>query len=97
LLAQAAHDHGVKLARSWMIGDILHDVEAGRRAGCRTILLDVGHETEWEITPARIPDFTVANLDAAARLIIALDGESKPHVVPHPAHDGRPTAGISRG
>ena len=80
-----------------MIGDILHDVEAGRRAGCRTILLDVGHETEWELTPVRIPDFTMANLDAAARLIINVDGESTLRVGQHPAHDGRPTAGVSRG
>jgi D-glycero-D-manno-heptose 1,7-bisphosphate phosphatase len=96
LLSRAARDHGVNLARSWMIGDILHDVEAGRRAGCRTILLDVGHETEWELTPAHIPDFTVANLDAAARLIINVDGESQLRVGQHPAHDDRPTAGASR-
>lgn len=31
LLSRAARDHGVSLGRSWMIGDILHDVEAGRR------------------------------------------------------------------
>ncbi len=96
LLARAARDHGVDLSRSWMIGDILHDVEAGRRAGCRAILLDVGHETEWELTPARMPDFTVASLDAAARLIVTLDGQSKPCVEPHLAQDGQPTAGFSR-
>jgi histidinol-phosphate phosphatase family protein len=97
LLARAARDHGVELARSWMIGDILHDVEAGRCAGCRTILLDVGHETEWELTPSRIPDFTVPSLDAAARLIIGIDGESKPRVGQLPAHDGRPTARVRQG
>ena len=31
MLSQAAREHGVDLARSWMVGDILHDVEAGRR------------------------------------------------------------------
>ena len=96
LLSRAARDHGVNLARSWMIGDILHDVEAGRRAGCRTILLDVGHETEWEITPVRIPDFTVANLAAAAKLIINVDGESKPHVDKHRVHDDRRIVGSLR-
>ncbi len=43
----AAREHRLDLARSWFIGDILDDVEAGNRAGCRTILLDNGHETEW--------------------------------------------------
>jgi D-glycero-D-manno-heptose 1,7-bisphosphate phosphatase len=96
LLTRAARDHGIDLGHSWMIGDILHDVEAGRRAGCRTILLDVGHETEWELTPSRIPDFTMASLDAAARLIINVDGESKPRVKRHPAHDDRHLVGGSR-
>ena len=96
LLSRAARDHGVNLARSWMIGDILHDIEAGRRAGCRAILLDVGHETEWDLTPARVPNFTVADLNTAARLIINVDGESQLRVSQHPAHDGQPAAVVSR-
>lgn len=39
LLLRAAADHGVDLSRSWMIGDALTDIEAGRRAGCRSILV----------------------------------------------------------
>jgi D,D-heptose 1,7-bisphosphate phosphatase len=70
LLLHAAREHGVDLARSWMIGDILHDVEAGRRAGCRTVLLDVGNETEWDVVPSRLPDVVAGNLLDAARLIV---------------------------
>ncbi len=40
MLTQAADERGIDLSRSWMIGDSARDVEAGRRAGCRTILLD---------------------------------------------------------
>src|SRR6185295_18935494 len=47
LLLAAAALHGVDPARSWMVGDILDDVEAGARAGCRTVLIDNGNETEW--------------------------------------------------
>ncbi|WP_217619149.1 HAD-IIIA family hydrolase, partial [Achromobacter sp. GbtcB20] len=47
LLLRAAQELGLDLAESWFIGDILDDVEAGNRAGCRSILLDVGNETEW--------------------------------------------------
>jgi len=44
-------------------------VEAGNRAGCRTVLLDVGNETEWQRSPLRIPDVIAANLlDAAERI-----------------------------
>ena len=39
LLLDAAARHDIDLAASWMIGDTESDVEAGRRAGCRTILV----------------------------------------------------------
>jgi D,D-heptose 1,7-bisphosphate phosphatase len=70
LLVRAAAEHGIDLARSWMIGDILDDVEAGRAAGGRTVLLDNGHETEWVLTEARRPHHVAANLaEAAARIV----------------------------
>jgi D,D-heptose 1,7-bisphosphate phosphatase len=74
LLLQAAHDHGIDLRSSWMIGDILHDVEAGNRAGCRTVLLDKGSETEWRLGPRRIPTRMAPDLYAAA-VLIASHGE----------------------
>lgn len=71
LLLQAAQDHEIDLRQSWMVGDILHDIEAGRAAGCRTILIDNGNETEWELSPARMPHCQVANLCDAATTILA--------------------------
>lgn len=71
MLSQAACEHGIDLTRSWLVGDILHDIEAGRRAGCRTVLLDVGHETEWDLTPDRAPHHTADDLAGAARVILA--------------------------
>jgi D-inositol-3-phosphate glycosyltransferase len=69
LLRQAASAHGLDLKRSWMVGDILDDVEAGRRAGCRSVLLDVGNETEWRASPLRVPDHRCADLWEVAQLI----------------------------
>jgi histidinol-phosphate phosphatase family protein len=74
LIARAASEHQLDLGRSWMIGDILDDVEAGRRAGCRTILLDNGHETLWQLTPERIPDRLARDLADAARIITSSGG-----------------------
>jgi D-glycero-D-manno-heptose 1,7-bisphosphate phosphatase len=54
-----------------MVGDILDDIEAGRRAGCTTILVDNGNETEWQLTSRRIPHHRVTRLDEAARLIVS--------------------------
>lgn len=69
LLRLAAREHAIDLAQSWMIGDILHDVEAGRRAGCRTVLLECGNETEWRLSPWRMPDLMTRDLTVAASLI----------------------------
>jgi hypothetical protein len=58
------------LARSWMVGDIRIDVEAGHRAGCRGALLDVGRETPWPFTPLRRPVHRAKDLFDAARFIL---------------------------
>jgi len=39
MLLDAAHDYDINLPESWIIGDSVIDVEAGRRAGCKTVLL----------------------------------------------------------
>lgn len=70
MLLCAAKDLGITLPGSWMIGDILNDIEAGHRAGCRTILIDNGNETEWKTGSLRQPDFTAANLADAAHIIL---------------------------
>ncbi len=37
MLLEAAARHRLDLGRSWMVGDSERDIEAGRRAGCRTV------------------------------------------------------------
>ncbi len=69
LLRRAAAELDIDLAKSWLVGDILDDIEAGRRAGCRTVLIDNGNETEWHITPLRLPNFVVPHLAGAAHAI----------------------------
>ena len=73
LVLRAARAHDADLAGSWMVGDILDDVEAGRRAGCRTVLVNSGGETEWTPGILRFPDYVAVDLAAAARLIVAHD------------------------
>lgn len=70
LILQAARDHDIELSESWLIGDILNDIEAGNRAECRTILMDVNNETEWDLQPHRQPHYIVQNLDQAADVIL---------------------------
>lgn len=52
MLLAMAKKHGLDLAASWMVGDTESDVEAGRRAGCRTIRVN-GDQTpsqaDWRV------------------------------------------------
>lgn len=73
LLMEAASDLGIELEESWMIGDILNDVEAGHRAGCRALLIDNGNETEWEMSASRMPDAVVQSINQAAVHIMNLN------------------------
>lgn len=71
LLLEAARTHGLDLRQSWMVGDTLDDVEAGRRAGCRALLLDVGGETVWRRTPLRMPHGCHAHWSELTRHILS--------------------------
>ena len=76
LLLQAAKEMDVDLSQSWMIGDGLTDVKAGKQAGCRTILLgrmkcELCHLMDEE--DAR-PDVIPANLKEAAQRVSEVRG-----------------------
>lgn len=67
MLVQAAADFALDLRDSWMIGDATSDVEAGRAAGCRTILLAPGSEaTSPDYGATLTCDDIVAALEAVA-------------------------------
>ncbi|MFD0794071.1 D-glycero-alpha-D-manno-heptose-1,7-bisphosphate 7-phosphatase [Mucilaginibacter litoreus] len=70
MLLKAAKDLNIDLSQSWMVGDILNDVEAGNRAGCRSVLIDNGNETEWVQGAYRIPTLTCNSINEAARLML---------------------------
>jgi histidinol-phosphate phosphatase family protein len=71
LLLHAAQANNIDLSASWLIGDILNDIEAGQRAGCHTLLLDQGNETEWRDGPYRTPHYIVNHWDQVAATILA--------------------------
>lgn len=81
LLLKAAQEHAIDLRRSWFVGDILDDIEAGRRAGCRTVLIDNGNETEWRVNPWREPDLRVPDFASASR-VLAETFHPDPEVMP---------------
>ncbi|MBI2830677.1 MAG: D-glycero-beta-D-manno-heptose 1,7-bisphosphate 7-phosphatase [Chloroflexi bacterium] len=40
MLLEAAHKHNINLRESWVLGDNIRDIEAGKRARCNTILVE---------------------------------------------------------
>jgi D-glycero-D-manno-heptose 1,7-bisphosphate phosphatase len=70
LLISAGQDHNIDMENSWMIGDILNDVEAGNRAGCKSILINNGNETEWLSGQYRDPALICDNVNDAANYIL---------------------------
>jgi D-glycero-D-manno-heptose 1,7-bisphosphate phosphatase len=69
LITQAARELRVECTASYMIGDRWRDIEAGRRAGCKTIFIDYGYD---EQAPQSY-DFRVNSLRDAARIILQTD------------------------
>jgi D-glycero-D-manno-heptose 1,7-bisphosphate phosphatase len=67
LILEAAAQHGVDLASSFMVGDRWRDTEAGRTAGCLTIFVDYGYEQDG---PNR-PDMIARSLPDAVTKILA--------------------------
>jgi histidinol-phosphate phosphatase family protein len=73
LIEQAARELAIDPARSWFVGDLLDDVEAGRRGGCRTILVAPRPDLAG-VPPARRPDHVAADLAEAARIVLEAPG-----------------------
>lgn len=73
LLFQAAFELGLDLACSFMVGDKLSDLQAGRAGGCQTILVRTGwwQQTYREMTTQGFePDYIASTLSEAAEWII---------------------------
>ncbi|HEX5391957.1 MAG TPA: hypothetical protein VFW68_01660 [Rhodocyclaceae bacterium] len=51
-------------------GHALDDAEAGRRAGCRTVLIAPHDETEWGDGSSRRPHDRTANLETATAIVV---------------------------
>ncbi|MEA2030622.1 MAG: D-glycero-beta-D-manno-heptose 1,7-bisphosphate 7-phosphatase [candidate division Zixibacteria bacterium] len=73
MLHKAAIELGIDIRKSWVIGDKIDDVNLGKVAGARSVLVRTGHgqEQEQRFIPSRFTDRTLVadNLRAAVELI----------------------------
>ena len=71
MILEAAVDFGIDLAASFTVGDKASDIESGRRAGTRTILVRTGYGAAVERHPDfKRPDFVADDIGEAVRWIL---------------------------
>jgi D,D-heptose 1,7-bisphosphate phosphatase len=96
MLQQAAAEMDIDLSQSWSLGNSLRDVEAGRRAGCRTILIDTPshHKPSGSslFQAGVAPDHRAVNIKEAVNIIkkhlrssAAVKIQAPPAAAAHPA------------
>ena len=74
MVFEAQRDHKIDLARSYFIGDRAIDIECGRNAGVRTILVKTGYGAgETQADPHWIAD----DFSTAAEIILNLENDAR--------------------
>ncbi len=98
MLLRAARELDVDLEQSWFVGDILDDVEAGNRAHCHTVLVDLGTES-FPQHPLRVPTFVASNTLHALHIIRHVEETTTPNLVYRPMtwQVRQEVAGVTRG
>jgi histidinol-phosphate phosphatase family protein len=70
LIKDAQADFEIDMEHSWLIGDRLRDVETGRRAGVKTILVETGGESkDDDFFLNTKPDYITKTLSEAVRIV----------------------------
>ena len=69
MILEAAQDHKLDLAQSFFVGDKASDIQCGRNAGVKTILVRTGYGKE---VSKGLPDFVARDLVEAANIIVDL-------------------------
>ena len=69
MLLRAAKEHGIDLKRSYMIGDGVVDMKAGKAAGCKTVFLGSLKPELWKYLEGAMPGLVARDLFEAAKKI----------------------------
>lgn len=69
MVFEAQRDHDIDLSRSFFIGDKVSDIECGRNAGVRTILVETG---DGHAEKNCAPDFVAKEVVAAVEIVLGI-------------------------
>ena len=69
MLLAAADEMGIDLSQSWLIGNSNRDIDAGLRAGCKTVLIDhPSHYKQPELSKSN-PDYKAVNMKEVVNIV----------------------------
>lgn len=68
LLLMAEKEYGIDLANSYFVGDKTSDILAGKKSGCKTILVKTGYGGKDNLYSVK-PDFIIDNLSELKNII----------------------------
>jgi D-glycero-D-manno-heptose 1,7-bisphosphate phosphatase len=69
MLLAAAEEMDIDLTDSWLVGDSARDIDAGKSAGCRTILIQNAAHSRTIEPGVTSPDYTAVNIKEVANII----------------------------
>lgn len=75
MLLHAAAKYRIDLSASIIVGDRWRDIEAGRRAGCRTVFVDYGYQAELVTNPDHVANSLRSALEWIRNLSIMARNE----------------------
>ncbi len=70
MLQRAAEEHALDLSSSFMVGDKWIDVECGHRAGCLSVLVTTGTDSQHHQRAQAEADYVAGDLNVAAEWIL---------------------------
>jgi len=79
MLLAAADEMDIELSRSWVIGNSGRDIEAGLRAGCKTVLINQSSHQKLSEPGQPNPDYKAVNMREAANIIKKYHRSSHKH------------------
>jgi D-glycero-D-manno-heptose 1,7-bisphosphate phosphatase len=77
MLLRASQEHKIDLQRAFVVGDKVSDMDAGRRVGCRTVLVLTGYGEQTRKTYRNTsfqPDHISSDIDDGVKWILAEEG-----------------------
>jgi D,D-heptose 1,7-bisphosphate phosphatase len=95
MLLAAASEMDIDLSESWMIGNSGRDIEAGLRAGCRTILINRSFNYKQPEPGQPNPDYKAVNIKEAVNVIKKYhhsSGKASVEVGSAPASNSQPAS-----